>query len=272
MKKSVLLFFAALSAISVITSSCNKNDEDDGKERSKEDWYHTIIPNDPFYEHREGAVEPKFNNPKNEFLGSFFGYRFKVEWNQASYDTIRFEYELCWSEEPGAEYKDCHSFGRQKDNFYYVDMDKNNVEFDKRYYMTLNTYYWIGGIERRLQTTASFYIPSKQRLLNTKVLSDEESSKVLFDVFFRDPSFPSGIKYVSVTMCDVNSDNQIVNKYREELKYVQNDNDECVLESININPYWKSPQGWSGTIYVQFVTEDGDIPFDYFDIIDLTSN
>lgn len=244
MKRIIIFLFAAMASTAVLFVSCKKDDENDDRVLSKDAYYHTIISGDPFYEDREGAKEPKFVN-----WDSYKGYCFNVEWTPASYDTLQFEYELCWSEEEFESYEKCHSLGRQKNTSYSFMFDKNEFEIDKPYYLTLNTYYKIGQYERRLQTHSEFMIPSFM-IQYYYILSRNPYTSEYFGFEFS----PNGdVKKLSVTLCDVDDDNQIITKYSEE-----------VFEKPKTRGI-KIPNGWSGTIYIQVFTEDGHLKYDGFD-------
>jgi len=245
MKKITRLFALAVAALGfvgmVATTGCGK---DDGSNITQEMWYNSHEEGDPFFPTESWKLRPKF-----VVENSYYGYNFDVKWTKAVYDTIQFEYELCWSYNQ-SNHEEYHSLGRQKDSIYHFSVDDIGIEFpsdDERIYLILNTYYWHNGHERRVQTYSAFRkVPGEL----TKV--DYSNNNIHIDFF--QGSKKEDLEYLKkivVLLVDLDNDGNVTNVY-ESFTY-DNNSLEFPTEVFIEDVY---PE-WSGYLDIQLFNLDG---------------
>lgn len=238
-----------MSAISVITTSCNKNDDDDGKES---DIINDIEGNNLL--NSPGATRAEFPLGK-----AYWGLQFDVKWTKAEYQDYEFEYELYYSEtEYESDKSKIHSFGLQKDTICHISFDPKDVVAGKTYYLTLKTYEVSTRQECGFPQYSKFAIPT-----------DEEIKKGLFvltenNIFKCDAILPRDTKKLNIMFCDVDDKKQVVKEYDNVDFHIETQQDKMSLWAI-------IPEGWTGYYRIRYIDTDGCMRYELYDKVILNN-
>ncbi len=246
MKKIVLFFcVVAMVATTFISTSCNKNDDDNEKEPDG------IIEVVDDLLMSPGATRAEFP------LGKvFWGYQFDVKWTKAKYQDYEFEYELYYSEiEYESDKSKIHSFGIQKDTICHILFDPKDIVAGKTYYLTLKTYELTTHKECGFPQYSTFAIPTDEEIKKgLTILADN-------NIFNCDAILPRDTKKLNITLFDIDGNNQVVKKYDNVDFHVETLTDKMTL--------WANiPEGWTGYYSIQFVDTDGCMRYELFDKVD----